>query len=46
MLSVVFMALAGCAPPVVLQATHASVLEFLDRDLLESFAVESDERTG
>ena len=37
---------AGCAPPVVLQATHASVLEFLDRDLLESFAVESDERTG
>jgi uncharacterized protein (DUF2237 family) len=25
---------AGCAPPVVLDATHASVAEFVDRDVL------------
>lgn len=29
---------AGVAPPVRLQATHASVAEFVDRELLERYA--------
>jgi len=29
---------AGFAPPVVLEATHASVAEFIDRDTLEAHA--------
>jgi len=28
----------GCAPPVVLEATHASVLEFIDLDVLRACA--------
>jgi len=31
---------ANCAPRIVLEATHASVLEYLDRDLLDAYAVE------
>lgn len=27
---------AGCAPPMVLEATHASVSEFLDREILQT----------
>lgn len=27
---------AGCAPPMVLEATHASVSEFLDREVLQA----------
>jgi uncharacterized protein (DUF2237 family) len=27
---------AGCAPPIVLEATHASVSEFLDRKVLQT----------
>ena len=30
---------AGRAPPVKLEATHASVLEFIDMDILKDFAV-------
>lgn len=30
---------AGRAPPVKLEATHASVLEFIDMDILKAFAV-------
>ena len=33
---------AGCAPRVRLEATHASVLEFVDRELLEQFAVPAE----
>lgn len=29
---------AGLAPPIVLEATHASVCEFIDRDVLDSHA--------
>jgi uncharacterized protein (DUF2237 family) len=29
---------AGCAPPVFLEATHASVAEFVDRDVLMAHA--------
>jgi uncharacterized protein (DUF2237 family) len=32
---------AGCAPPVVLEACHASVLEFVDLAVLEEHAVDS-----
>lgn len=28
---------AGCAPPVRLEATHASVLEFIDLDILKQY---------
>jgi uncharacterized protein (DUF2237 family) len=28
---------ANCAPPIVLEATHASVAEYVDRDLLHSY---------
>lgn len=31
---------AGCAPKVKLQATHASVLEFIDLEVLRKYAVE------
>ncbi len=31
---------AGCAPEVVLAATHASVCEFVDLETLQEFAVE------
>lgn len=30
---------AGVVPPIVLEATHASVLEYVDRDVLEAHAV-------
>jgi len=30
---------AGCAPAIKLEATHASVLEFIDLDVLEEHAV-------
>ncbi|MFO7724182.1 MAG: DUF2237 domain-containing protein [Oceanipulchritudo sp.] len=30
---------AGLAPPVKLEATHASVLEFVDLEVLEQFAI-------
>ncbi|MDZ8119972.1 DUF2237 family protein [Pontiella agarivorans] len=32
---------AGCAPKIRLESTHASVLEFLERDTLEQFAEKS-----
>ena len=32
---------AGMAPPVVLEATHMSVLEFIDLELLQDYAVEA-----
>jgi uncharacterized protein len=32
---------AGCAPPVKLEATHASVLEFVDLEVLRRHAVEA-----
>ncbi|MCA9053489.1 MAG: DUF2237 domain-containing protein [Planctomycetaceae bacterium] len=32
---------AGFAPPVVLEATHISVLEFIDLELLQEYAVEA-----
>jgi hypothetical protein len=30
---------AGCAPPVVLEATHVSALEFVSREALQAHAV-------
>ena len=33
---------AGCAPPVHLEATHISVLEYLDLETLRKFAADSD----
>lgn len=33
---------AGFAPPVVLEATHASACEFIDREVLESYTWGSD----
>jgi len=33
---------AGCAPPVVLDATHASVVEFVDREVLLAHAWEEN----
>lgn len=35
---------AGMAPPIVLEATHASACELIDRDVLEEFAWRSDEQ--
>jgi uncharacterized protein (DUF2237 family) len=35
---------AGVAPPVVLEATHASVCEFIDREVLEGHAWRSENR--
>ena len=32
---------AGCAPPVNLDATHASVAEFVDRDVLLAHSAEA-----
>ncbi len=34
---------AGCAPPVVLDATHPAVLEVVDLDVLKAHAVNSDD---
>lgn len=31
---------AGCAPNIKLEATHASVLEFIDLDVLQDYAVQ------
>ena len=33
---------AGFAPPVVLEATHASACEFIDREVLENYAFGSE----
>lgn len=33
---------AGCAPPVVLEATHPAVLEVVDLDVLKTHAVAND----
>ncbi len=33
---------AGCAPPVLLAACHASALEFVDREELEAHACETN----
>ncbi|NNC87485.1 MAG: DUF2237 domain-containing protein [Akkermansiaceae bacterium] len=33
---------AGCAPPVVLEATHLSTLEFIDREDLAAHAFQED----
>ena len=32
---------AGCAPPVHLESTHLSVLEFVDQETLREFAIDS-----
>jgi uncharacterized protein (DUF2237 family) len=32
---------AGCAPPIKLEATHASVLEYVDLDILKAHAVDA-----
>jgi len=32
---------AGCAPPVILEATHISALEFVDLEVLQEYAVDS-----
>ncbi|MEM1086038.1 MAG: DUF2237 domain-containing protein [Verrucomicrobiota bacterium] len=34
---------AGCAPPVKLEATHLSVLEYVDLEVLREFAAETGE---
>jgi uncharacterized protein (DUF2237 family) len=33
---------AGCAPPVILEATHVSTIEFVDLDVLRKHAVPPD----
>ena len=32
---------AGCAPPLYLEATHLSVLEYVDLEILREFAIDS-----
>lgn len=36
---------AGCAPPVILEATHSSVVEWVDLDQLRAHAADDDSAT-